>query len=210
MTQVLAEEDACGAGVERYARVLDPWLEPMLARLVELAAVGPGGRVLDLATGTGRGRPPRRTAGRLRRRHRRLARDDRVRTPALAAPDPLQVAEAEWLPFDAGAFTLVTCRLALSQFGRACPGAAHGDQDGDPGELEEHIAAVVAESHAGDEDGEREGAGPPTGCREKRQWGAINDQEDAWQRFRRRPGAGLSDRLQRWLEAVVSAAARRA
>jgi SAM-dependent methyltransferase len=56
MTQVLAEEDACGAGVERYARVLDPWLEPMLARLVELAAVGPGGRVLDLATGTGRGR----------------------------------------------------------------------------------------------------------------------------------------------------------
>jgi hypothetical protein len=86
MTQVLAEEDACGAGVERYARVLDPWLEPMLARLVELAAVGPGGRVLDLATGTVRGRPPRRTAGRLRRRHRRLARDDCVRTPALASP----------------------------------------------------------------------------------------------------------------------------
>lgn len=116
MRQVLAEEDAYGAGAEGYARILDPWLEPMLARLVELAAVGPDDRVLDLATGTG-------AAARL------AARQDASVVGVDASPGMIalahrnsppsirfEVAEAERLPFDAGTFTHVTCSLALSHF----------------------------------------------------------------------------------------------
>ena len=41
---------AYGASAEEYARVLDPTLEPILRRLVELAEVRPGSQVLDIAT----------------------------------------------------------------------------------------------------------------------------------------------------------------
>jgi SAM-dependent methyltransferase len=116
MTQTLAEEDAYGAGAEGYTRVLDPWLEPMLARLVELAAVGPGGRVLDLATGTG-------AAARLAARQGAsvVGVDASPGMIALArrnSPPSIrfEVAEAERLPFDSAAFTLVTCSLGLSHF----------------------------------------------------------------------------------------------
>lgn len=42
-----------GAGARTYAAVLDPSLRPAHERIVELAGVTPGERVLDLATGTG-------------------------------------------------------------------------------------------------------------------------------------------------------------
>ena len=116
MTQALAEEDAYGAGAEGYARILDPWLEPMLARLVELAAVGPGGRVLDLATGTG-------AVARLAAQQGASVVGVDVSPGMIAfarrnSPPSIrfEVAEAERLPFDAGAFTVVTCSLALSHF----------------------------------------------------------------------------------------------
>jgi len=116
MTQVLAEEDAYGEGAEGYARVLDPWLEPMLARLVELAAVVPGDRVLDLATGTG-------AAARLAARQGASvvgvdASPGMIAFALRNSPASIrfELAEAERLPFDAGAFTLVICSLALSHF----------------------------------------------------------------------------------------------
>lgn len=44
---------AYGAAADAYARILDPTLQPVARRIVELAEVGVHDSVLDLATGTG-------------------------------------------------------------------------------------------------------------------------------------------------------------
>lgn len=107
---------AYGAGAERYARVLDPTLFPILSRLVELAQVGPGSQVLDVATGTGAAARIAAGAGAqvvgvdvspgMVEAARRLS-------PATVAFGLADIAD---LPFRARSFSTVTCGFALSHF----------------------------------------------------------------------------------------------
>jgi len=108
--------DAYGAAADGYARVLDPTLEPIVRRLVELAEVRSGSRVLDLATGTGAAARIAAAAGAevtgvdISPRMIEIARQ---RSPAGLR---FEAADAAELPFNAGAFSAVICGLGLSHF----------------------------------------------------------------------------------------------
>ena len=107
---------AYGASADEYARVLDPTLEPMLTRLVELAQLRPDSRVLDVATGTGAAARIAAEAGATvtgvdvspgmidaaRRRSTAKAR--------------FKVADVAQLPFESRSFSAVTCGFGLSHF----------------------------------------------------------------------------------------------
>jgi len=107
---------AYGARADGYASVLDPTLEPILRRLVDLAEVRPDSRVLDLATGTGAAARIAAEAGAsvvgvdISPGMIDVARD---RSPANVR---FEVADAARLPFEACSFSAMTCGFGLSHF----------------------------------------------------------------------------------------------
>lgn len=103
-----------GKAAQDYMRVLDPTLSPVHRRIVELARVGAGMRLLDLATGTGAVARVAAANGatitgvdvapgmvELARRH---------------SPSELrfEVADASALPFESHSFDAITCGFGLS------------------------------------------------------------------------------------------------
>jgi len=107
---------AYGARADAYAGVLDPTLEPILRRLVELAGVRPDSRVLDLATGTGAAARIAAEAGAsvvgvdISPGMIDAARD---RSPANLR---FEVGDVASLPFEARSFSATTCGFGLSHF----------------------------------------------------------------------------------------------
>lgn len=102
------------AGAEEYARVLDPWLAPMLTRLVDVADVRRGDRVLDVATGTGAAARIAAAAG-----AEAAAVDISPGMVELArrispATIRFEVADAAALPFGDRSFERVLCGFGLS------------------------------------------------------------------------------------------------
>jgi SAM-dependent methyltransferase len=98
-----------------YARSLDPTLASSVERLVELADLQRGARLLDVATGTG-------TVARAAERRGASVVGVDVSGPMLAvareaSPEiEFRRADAHALPFERGAFDVVTCGLAVSHF----------------------------------------------------------------------------------------------
>ena len=108
--------DAYGASGEEYARVLDPTLEPILRRLVELAQGRSDSQVLDIATGTGAAARVAAEAGAT------VVGVDispgmievaRRRSPPKVR---FEVADVARLPFEMRSFSAVTCGFGLSHF----------------------------------------------------------------------------------------------
>jgi len=103
-----------GDVAECYVDVLEPTLEPVAARVAELAVIGHGLRVLDLATGTG-------LVARIAaaRGAHVVGVDispgmiDVARAHSVPAVQ-FRVADAAGLPFDEGSFDAVTCAFGLS------------------------------------------------------------------------------------------------
>jgi len=105
---------AYGAAAEAYARILDATLAPVARRVVELADVGAGDRVLDLASGTGLVARAAVAAG-----ASVVGVDISPGMVALArtlAPPPTEflVGDAAQLPFESASFDVVTCGFGLS------------------------------------------------------------------------------------------------
>jgi SAM-dependent methyltransferase len=97
-----------------YAAVLEPTLEPVAARIAELADVGLGVRVLDLATGTGLvARTAAASGAEVVGIDISPGMIDVARTYEVRAIEFL-VADAAALPFDDGSFDAVTCAFGLS------------------------------------------------------------------------------------------------
>ena len=107
---------AYGASADEYARVLDPTLEPILRRLVELAQLRPGSRVLDLATGTGAAARIAAEAGAtvvgVDISPGMIDAAGRRSTPEVR----FEVADVGRLPFESRSFSAVTCGFGLSHF----------------------------------------------------------------------------------------------
>ncbi len=109
-----------GAAAERYVQSADHAKGESLDRLIQLTNPAPDWRVLDVATGGGH------TALALAPRVREVVATDLTR-PMLDAAERFvrgtgvgnvrfQEADAGALPFDAGTFDLVTCRIAAHHF----------------------------------------------------------------------------------------------
>jgi ubiquinone/menaquinone biosynthesis C-methylase UbiE len=117
-----------GDSADAYERYLAAAFRPWAARLVDLAEVHAGDRVLDLACGTGV--VARRAAERVGPSGRVVGldiNDDMLRV-ARAAPAGRPI---EWrlgnvanLPFDDGSFTVVSCELAMQFFSDPAAAAA--------------------------------------------------------------------------------------
>ena len=107
---------AYGASADEYARVLDPTLESILRRLVELAQLRPGSRVLDLATGTGAAARIAAEAGAtvvgVDISPGMIDAAGRRSTPEVR----FEVADVGRLPFESRSFSAVTCGFGLSHF----------------------------------------------------------------------------------------------
>ncbi len=105
----------------QYANAVEPTFAPIYRRIVQLAAVGQGMKVLDLATGTGGVAREAAAAGAdvigidISSRMLEIAR--RTCPPTAS----FQLAEASALPFVNGSFDVTTCSFGLSHMPQAGP-----------------------------------------------------------------------------------------
>jgi ubiquinone/menaquinone biosynthesis C-methylase UbiE len=121
--EVRKQWEAAAPGWAKWEATMSASLEPATTAMLEMAGVGPGARVLDLASGAGS--QTLSAARRVGARGRVLASDisetmlQQVRDSASAAGldhvDTLAVAAEDLAP-DAGPFDAVICRLGLMHF----------------------------------------------------------------------------------------------
>lgn len=115
--------DKFGAAYDRrapgYATAIEPTFRPAYLRIVELAGVGPGVRILDLATGTGGVAREAAAAGGqvagidVSRRMLEIARQTSSNEITFV------LADAGKIPFEDGSFGLATCGFGLSHMPHA-------------------------------------------------------------------------------------------
>ena len=103
-----------GAVADQYAAVLEATLEPVAARVVELAGAGQGMELLDVATGTGL--VARKAAAKGASCVGIDIAPGMVEIARALSPRTIEfrVADAAALPFERGSFDAVTCAFGLS------------------------------------------------------------------------------------------------
>ena len=103
-----------GSVADQYAAVLEATLEPVAARLVELAGAGHGVQLLDVATGTGL--VARKAAAKGASCVGIDISPGMVEAARALSPRTIEfrVADAAALPFERGSFDAVTCAFGLS------------------------------------------------------------------------------------------------
>ncbi len=102
-----------------YAKAIDPTYAPVYRRIVQLAAMDPGMKVLDLATGTG---GVARAAAAIGAEVIGIDVSSRMLALARQMCPPIvsfQLAEASALPFADGSFDVATCSFGLSHMPHA-------------------------------------------------------------------------------------------